>query len=142
MLLNEIPWTIPLTVRLSNGLTHTFASVYEALDFLENEWPLRNGERYERAVRTCRRALNRMTPAAVAREPSSPLALKRACRSSWHRRPASRRAIASRLRKRRKGGGSGNHAQTPACAPRRRLHFGDGKRLLRRRNGLRAGAGR
>ncbi|MDW9355942.1 DUF982 domain-containing protein [Sinorhizobium meliloti] len=68
MLLNEIPWTIPLTVRLSNGLTHTFASVYEALDFLENEWPLRKGERYERAVRTCRRALNRMTPAAVARE--------------------------------------------------------------------------
>ncbi|RVN24645.1 DUF982 domain-containing protein, partial [Sinorhizobium meliloti] len=49
MLLNEIPWTIPLTVRLSNGLTHTFASVYEALDFLENEWPLRKGERYERA---------------------------------------------------------------------------------------------
>lgn len=68
MLLNETPWTIPLTVRLSNGLTHTFASVYEALDFLENEWPLRKGERYERAVRTCRRALNRMTPAAVARE--------------------------------------------------------------------------
>ncbi|WP_085035380.1 DUF982 domain-containing protein [Ensifer aridi] len=68
MLLNEIPWTIPLTVRLLNGLTRTFTSVYEALDFLENEWPLRKGERYERAVRTCRRALNRMTPAAVARE--------------------------------------------------------------------------
>lgn len=68
MLLNEIPWTIPLTVRLSNGLTRTFTSVYEAVDFLENEWPLRKGERYERAVRTCRRALNRMTPAAVARE--------------------------------------------------------------------------
>lgn len=68
MLLNEIPWTIPLTVRLSNCLTRTFTSVYEALDFLENEWPLRKGERYERAVRTCRRALNRMTPAAVARE--------------------------------------------------------------------------
>ncbi|ASY65162.1 hypothetical protein SJ05684_b41800 (plasmid) [Sinorhizobium sojae CCBAU 05684] len=68
MLLNEIPWTIPLTVRLANGLTRTFTSVYEAVDFLENEWPLRKGERYERAVRTCRRALNRMTPAAVARE--------------------------------------------------------------------------
>lgn len=68
MLLNEIPWSIPLTVRLSNGLTRSFASVYEAVDFLENEWPLRKGERYERALRTCRRALNRMTPAAVARE--------------------------------------------------------------------------
>ncbi|APG94604.1 DUF982 domain-containing protein [Sinorhizobium americanum] len=68
MLLNEIPWTIPLTVRLSNGLERTFTSVYEAVDFLENEWPLRRGERYERALRTCLRALNRMTPAAVARE--------------------------------------------------------------------------
>jgi len=68
MLLNEIPWTIPLTVRLLNGLTRTFTSVYEAVDFLENEWPLRKGERYERALRTCRRALNRMSPAAVARE--------------------------------------------------------------------------
>jgi hypothetical protein len=68
MLLNEVPWTIPLTVRLSNGLTRNFTSVYEALDFLENEWPLRKGERYERAVRICRRALNRMMPAAVARE--------------------------------------------------------------------------
>jgi hypothetical protein len=55
-------------VRLSNGLERTFTSVYEAVDFLENEWPLRTGERYERALRTCRRALNRMTPAAVARE--------------------------------------------------------------------------
>ncbi|MDK1373949.1 MULTISPECIES: DUF982 domain-containing protein [unclassified Sinorhizobium] len=68
MLLNEIPWTNPLTVRLSSGIKHTFNSVYEALDFLENEWPLRNGQRYERAVRTCRGALNRMTPAAIARE--------------------------------------------------------------------------
>ncbi|WP_331375931.1 DUF982 domain-containing protein [Sinorhizobium chiapasense] len=68
MLLNEIPWTTPLTVRLSSGIKHTFNSVYEALDFLENEWPLRNGQRYERAVRTCRGALKRMTPAAVARE--------------------------------------------------------------------------
>lgn len=67
MLLNEIPWMIPLTVRLSNGLTRTFGSV-EAVALLENEWPLRKGERYEQAVRTCRRALNRMTPAAVARE--------------------------------------------------------------------------
>ncbi|MQW87115.1 DUF982 domain-containing protein [Sinorhizobium saheli] len=68
MLLNEIPWAIPLTVRLSNGLMRTFTSVYEALDFLGHEWPQRKGERYERAVRTCRRALKRMTPAAVARE--------------------------------------------------------------------------
>ncbi|MCA1439247.1 DUF982 domain-containing protein [Ensifer sp. IC4062] len=68
MLLNEIPWTTPLTVRLSSGIKHTFNSVYEALDFLENEWPLRNGHHYERAVRTCRGALNRMTPAAIARE--------------------------------------------------------------------------
>lgn len=64
----DLPWSVPLTIRLQCGLERTFASVYEALDFLENEWPMRRGQRYERAVRTCRGALNKSTPAAVARE--------------------------------------------------------------------------
>ncbi|WP_275789323.1 DUF982 domain-containing protein [Pararhizobium gei] len=68
MTIRDIPWTHPLKVRLQNGLERTFCSVHEALDFLENEWPLKRGERYDRAVTACRRALNRMTPAAVARE--------------------------------------------------------------------------
>jgi hypothetical protein len=64
----DLPWPVPLVVRLQCGVERTFSSVYEALDFLENEWPLRRGERYERAVRLCRGALNKQTPSAVARE--------------------------------------------------------------------------
>lgn len=68
MTIRDVPWTHPLKVTLRSGLERTFSSVYEALDFLEHEWPLKQGERYDRAVSSCRRALNRMTPAAVARE--------------------------------------------------------------------------
>jgi len=49
-------------------LERTFTGAYDALDFLENEWPLRHGERHQRAVKTCRGALNGTTPRIVARE--------------------------------------------------------------------------
>ena len=65
---SAIPWAYPLKVRLQNGLERIFPTVNEALDFLEHEWPLRRGERYQRAVKACRGALNRATPPAVARE--------------------------------------------------------------------------
>ncbi|WP_457584784.1 DUF982 domain-containing protein [Ensifer canadensis] len=68
MFIAEMPWSVPLSVRLQNGTHHVFSSVYEALDFLENEWPLRRGERYGRAIKACRGALHRTTPVAVARE--------------------------------------------------------------------------
>ncbi|MGF6175065.1 DUF982 domain-containing protein [Ensifer sp. 4252] len=68
MFIAEMPWSVPLTVRFHNGTSHIFSSVFDALDFLENEWPLRRGQRYERAVKTCRGALHRTTPVAVARE--------------------------------------------------------------------------
>ncbi|QRM57840.1 DUF982 domain-containing protein [Sinorhizobium sp. BG8] len=64
----DILWSSPLTICLQSGLKHTFASVYEALDFLEHEWPVRQGKGYERAVRACRGALLKTTPVAVARE--------------------------------------------------------------------------
>jgi len=64
----DLPWSVPLRVRLQCGVERTFSSVYEAVDFLENEWPLRNGEWYERAIGLCRDALNRLAPAALARE--------------------------------------------------------------------------
>jgi hypothetical protein len=65
---SDIPWAHPLKVRLQSGIERIFSTVHEALDFLENEWPLRRGQRYDRAVKACRGALNRATPAAVARE--------------------------------------------------------------------------
>ncbi|MCJ8518840.1 hypothetical protein ABID21_001730 [Pseudorhizobium tarimense] len=64
----ELPWRAPVNVRLQCGLERTFLSVHDALDFLENEWPLRRGERYQRAVRKCRAALRRLVPDEVARE--------------------------------------------------------------------------
>lgn len=68
MFIAEMPWSVPLTVRFQNGTSHVFSSVFDALDFLENEWPLRRGQRYERAIKTCRGALHRTTPVAIARE--------------------------------------------------------------------------
>ncbi|MFN7024378.1 MAG: DUF982 domain-containing protein [Pseudorhizobium sp.] len=64
----DVPWRAPVNVRLQCGLERTFLSVYDALDFLENESPLRRGERYERAVRKWRAALKRLVPNEVARE--------------------------------------------------------------------------
>ncbi len=64
----DVLWIHPLKVTLRSGLERTFVSVYEALDFLENEWPLKHGKRHDRAVSCCKGALNRMTPATVARE--------------------------------------------------------------------------
>ena len=52
----DIPWSQPLEVTLRAGMDRTFGSVYEALDFLENEWPLQDGECYDRAVLACREA--------------------------------------------------------------------------------------
>jgi hypothetical protein len=68
MAYHDVLWTLPLKVTLHSGLERTFDSVYEASVFLENEWPLRRGEFHDRAVSACRRALNRTTPAAEARE--------------------------------------------------------------------------
>ncbi|OWZ88973.1 hypothetical protein B9J07_35600 [Sinorhizobium sp. LM21] len=64
----DMPWSVPVQATLKNGTTRSFLSVFDALDFLENEWPRRRGQCYELAVNTCRRAMNRMTPIAVARE--------------------------------------------------------------------------
>lgn len=64
----DLPWRVPVKVRLQSGLERIFLTVPDALDFLEHEWPLRRGQRYDRALRKCRAALNFMTPTEVARE--------------------------------------------------------------------------
>ncbi len=68
MPLNDISWARPVKVRLQCGLERTFKGVYDALNFLENEWPLRHGGRHERAVKACRGALNGSMSAVIARE--------------------------------------------------------------------------
>ncbi|MBY3510868.1 DUF982 domain-containing protein [Rhizobium laguerreae] len=91
MPLNDVPWIRPVTIRLQCGLERTFTGVYDALDFLENEWQLRHGERHERAVKTCRGALNEIIPGIVAREAFVAACLEvgmPAVLVPWKRKPA------------------------------------------------------
>ncbi|MDK1384841.1 DUF982 domain-containing protein [Sinorhizobium sp. 8-89] len=67
MLNPELVWMTPVTVRVKDGAPQVFASINDALEFLEEDW-VNRGSKYNRAVQTCRRALNRMTPVAIARE--------------------------------------------------------------------------
>ncbi|MDE3795797.1 DUF982 domain-containing protein [Sinorhizobium meliloti] len=62
----DLSWCKPLTVRLPSGLLHTFITVFESLDFLENEWPLRTGPHHDRAVQLCQDALAGRVPPPVA----------------------------------------------------------------------------
>lgn len=57
MLLNDMPFLRPFIVKMHGGLEHKFLNAYDALDFLENEWPMRAGPFYEAAVRACRETL-------------------------------------------------------------------------------------
>ncbi|MXN45952.1 DUF982 domain-containing protein [Shinella kummerowiae] len=67
-MLADVYFSVPLHVRFPNGVTRSFESLHDTVDFLENEWPLRHGARYKRACEKCRAALYRMAPVAVARE--------------------------------------------------------------------------
>lgn len=64
--MKEILWRVPLSVTLQNGMSRRFTGPYEALDFLEYEWPC-HGKRYHRAVRDCRAALSGILSTEVAR---------------------------------------------------------------------------
>lgn len=64
----ETLFRTPVSICLQNGLEHTFQSVEDALDFLENEWATRHGTHYRRAVDLCRAALNRFAVSETARE--------------------------------------------------------------------------
>ncbi|EJB06064.1 Protein of unknown function (DUF982) [Rhizobium leguminosarum bv. trifolii WSM597] len=67
MPLVDVRWGRPVRVRLQCGLEHTFTSIFDAVDFLETEWPIRRGQPHEQAVKRCRRALSGIIPAAIAR---------------------------------------------------------------------------
>ncbi len=95
----DIPWSHPLKVTVRSGMDRTFASVYDALDYLENEWPQKRGHCYDRAVLDCKRGLLGLVPADVAREAfiaacletgmpavtAAPLPYRRAGQLSWAR---------------------------------------------------------
>ncbi|KAB0462399.1 MULTISPECIES: DUF982 domain-containing protein [Agrobacterium tumefaciens complex] len=64
----DVLFRAPVRVRMQCGLERIFLSVYDALDYLEHEWPLRRGDRYKRAVHRCRAALAWAASPDVARE--------------------------------------------------------------------------
>jgi hypothetical protein len=68
MTIIDIPWHQPVCVKLQNGSTRFFRGAYDALDFLENEWPVRKGTHYDNAIRLCGAALTRNASPEVARE--------------------------------------------------------------------------
>ncbi len=67
MPLSDVKWDKPVVVRLQCGLERRFIGPYEALDFLENEWPLRRGVWHERALNICEQAMVGVVPAILAR---------------------------------------------------------------------------
>ena len=73
----EMPFARPFVVRMQCGLDRVFLNVYDALDFLENEWPMRSGDCYERALTLCREALAGLRSSRTARA-----ALLAACREA------------------------------------------------------------
>lgn len=89
-MLADAYFQVPLTVSFPSGLTRTFESLHDTLDFLENEWPLRRGERYQRACTKCRAALLKQAPIFVAREAFVAACLEaglpiQAVPPAWHR---------------------------------------------------------
>ncbi|CAN7163410.1 DUF982 domain-containing protein [Rhizobium sp. LjRoot254] len=64
----ETYWQKPITVRLQNGLQHTFHSLEDTIDFMENEWPVKFGVHHRRALDLCRAAAKRMVATEAARE--------------------------------------------------------------------------
>lgn len=64
--MKETLWRVPLSVTLQNGMLRLFRGPYDAVDFLEHEWPS-HGKWHHRAVRDCRAALSGIVAAEIAR---------------------------------------------------------------------------
>lgn len=63
----DFSWNRPVELELPCGLTRRFQNTYDALDFLDAEWPTRRGRAYVRAIRLCRNALHCVRGAELAR---------------------------------------------------------------------------
>lgn len=63
----DFTWTVPVELDLPCGLTRRFLNAYDALDFLDAEWPTRRGPAYQRAIHLCRHALRGGRAADLAR---------------------------------------------------------------------------
>ncbi len=68
MVMHYITWFRPVTLKLHCGIRHEVRSPYDALDFLEAEWPMRRGHHYAAALDRCRNALTEPRETEAARE--------------------------------------------------------------------------
>jgi hypothetical protein len=63
----DFTWATPVELELHCGLTRRFTNAYDALDFLEAEWPTRRGIAYQHAVLLCRNTLRSPQTTELAR---------------------------------------------------------------------------
>ncbi|WP_244616192.1 DUF982 domain-containing protein [Rhizobium sp. RU20A] len=66
--MHYIAWFRPVTLKLHSGIRHDVRSPYDALDFLNAEWPVRRGNHYAAARERCRNALTDPRETEAARE--------------------------------------------------------------------------
>lgn len=64
----EMPFSRPFSVRMPSGLERIFLNAYDALDFLENEWPIRSGPCHSAAISACQATLKGYGSCRRARE--------------------------------------------------------------------------
>jgi len=67
MMLNDVRWDAPVVISLENGAPRKFNGAYEAFDFLQHEWPSKNGKAYDQALRLCRASLFGSVSGEIAR---------------------------------------------------------------------------
>lgn len=60
-------WRHPVEIVMHSGLQRMFRHPYDALDFLQAEWPTRKGKAYRRALLWCAEALKMQDVAGLAR---------------------------------------------------------------------------
>ena len=60
-------WNKPVHIVMQSGLARSFRHPYDALDFLEYEWPVRRCAAREQAVKWCARALEAKRFTALSR---------------------------------------------------------------------------
>ena len=64
----DIPWSKPVRLEFPRRLPRMVEGPRDALDLLENEWPLHKGRHHATARDVCRAAIARLTSPDAARE--------------------------------------------------------------------------
>lgn len=63
-----LEWTVPVRIRVGEGLPELIYGPAEAIDMLQNRWPARRGRHYGEALHDCTAAIERTASLSKARE--------------------------------------------------------------------------